>query len=187
MKAVRLSALRIGRLYSPGNIPGTHFCQRLSQPQGHSAAGRIMSMKKIQWHHRESKPRPSDLWRSASTNCATSCPGLHVKQPLFLSDLKKIEFFGKYSNSFFMKIRLVGGKLFHTDGRTDRRKDMTKLIVVFRKFANAPKKYKKVCQTHYITLHMYMRTDTNFFLRRWRLFQKSAVYNRGRPKLFNIL
>ena len=29
---------------SPENIPGTHFCYRLSQPQGHSAAGR-MSMK----------------------------------------------------------------------------------------------------------------------------------------------
>jgi hypothetical protein len=29
----------------PGNIPGTHFCLRLSQPQGHSAAGRNMSMK----------------------------------------------------------------------------------------------------------------------------------------------
>jgi hypothetical protein len=29
----------------PGNIPGTHFCKRLSRPQGHSAAGRIMSMK----------------------------------------------------------------------------------------------------------------------------------------------
>ena len=29
----------------PGNIPSTHFCWRLSQPQGHSAAGRIMSMK----------------------------------------------------------------------------------------------------------------------------------------------
>ena len=27
-----------------GNIPGTHFCRRLSRPQGHSAAGRIMSM-----------------------------------------------------------------------------------------------------------------------------------------------
>ena len=27
------------------NIPGTHFCWRLIQPQGHSAAGRIMSMK----------------------------------------------------------------------------------------------------------------------------------------------
>jgi hypothetical protein len=29
----------------PGNIPGTHFCERLSQSQGHSAAGRIKSMK----------------------------------------------------------------------------------------------------------------------------------------------
>ena len=27
-----------------GNIPGTHFCQKLCQSQGHSAAGRIMSM-----------------------------------------------------------------------------------------------------------------------------------------------
>jgi hypothetical protein len=41
-----LSALRTSRLYllPLGNIPGTHFCYRLSQPQGHSAAGRIMSM-----------------------------------------------------------------------------------------------------------------------------------------------
>jgi hypothetical protein len=30
---------------SPGDIPGIHFCYRLSRPQGHSAAGRIMSMK----------------------------------------------------------------------------------------------------------------------------------------------
>ena len=29
----------------PVNIPGTHFCYRLSQLQGHNAAGRIMSMK----------------------------------------------------------------------------------------------------------------------------------------------
>jgi hypothetical protein len=26
LKVVRLSALRTGRVYSPGNIPGTHFC-----------------------------------------------------------------------------------------------------------------------------------------------------------------
>ena len=45
MKVVRLSALRTGRIYPPGNIPGTHSCWRLSRPQGHSAAGRIMSMK----------------------------------------------------------------------------------------------------------------------------------------------
>ena len=42
---VRLSALRTSRLYPPGSTPGTHFCYRLSQPQGHSAIGRIMSMK----------------------------------------------------------------------------------------------------------------------------------------------
>ena len=29
----------------PGNTPGTYFCQRLSRPQGHSATGRIMSLK----------------------------------------------------------------------------------------------------------------------------------------------
>jgi hypothetical protein len=42
---VALSALRTGRLYIPGNIPDTHFCYKLSQPQSHSAAVRIMSMK----------------------------------------------------------------------------------------------------------------------------------------------
>jgi hypothetical protein len=31
----------------PGNTPGTHFCQRLSRPQGRSATGRIISMKKF--------------------------------------------------------------------------------------------------------------------------------------------
>ena len=43
MKVVRL-ALRTGPVTPPGNIPGTHFCYSLGQPQGHSAAGR-MSMK----------------------------------------------------------------------------------------------------------------------------------------------
>ena len=45
MKLVKLSALRTGRLYPPGNIPGTHFSQRLSQPQDHVAVRRIVSMK----------------------------------------------------------------------------------------------------------------------------------------------
>ena len=35
-----------------------------------------------------------------------------------------------------MKIRPVGAEVFHTDGRTD----MTKLIVPFHNFSNAPKK-----------------------------------------------
>ena len=33
MKVVRLSLLRTGRLYPPGNIPGTNFCWRLSRSQ----------------------------------------------------------------------------------------------------------------------------------------------------------
>ena len=45
MNVVRLSALRTGCLYLPGNNPGTHFCQRLSRPLGHSAARRITSIK----------------------------------------------------------------------------------------------------------------------------------------------
>jgi hypothetical protein len=31
---------------SPKKFPGTHFCYRLSRPQGHSAAERIRSMEK---------------------------------------------------------------------------------------------------------------------------------------------
>jgi hypothetical protein len=29
----------------PGNTHGTHFCWRLSRPQGHSATGKVMSLK----------------------------------------------------------------------------------------------------------------------------------------------
>jgi hypothetical protein len=45
IKTLRLATLRTGHLYAPGKIPGTHFCYRLSQPQGHNAAGRIRLMK----------------------------------------------------------------------------------------------------------------------------------------------
>jgi len=47
-------------LYSPGNIRGTHFHRRLSQTQGHGAAGRIMSMKNSD-DNRKSNPRPSGV------------------------------------------------------------------------------------------------------------------------------
>jgi len=39
-----------------------------------------------------------------------------------------------------MKICLVGAELFHAEGQTDGRTDMTQLIVVFRSFAKAPVK-----------------------------------------------
>ena len=46
MKVIKLSSLHTGRLYPPVDIPVTHFCQKLSRPQSHSAAGRITSKKK---------------------------------------------------------------------------------------------------------------------------------------------
>jgi hypothetical protein len=45
MNVVRLSALRTSRLYLPGDIPGTHFCYRLSRTSGNSAAGSINQWK----------------------------------------------------------------------------------------------------------------------------------------------
>jgi hypothetical protein len=44
--AVRSSALRAGRPLLPRNIPGSHFCYRLSRPQGHSAAGKVRLIEK---------------------------------------------------------------------------------------------------------------------------------------------
>jgi hypothetical protein len=45
------------------------------------------------------------------------------------------QFLEKYSIPNFTKIRPIGAELFHADRRTE----MTKLIVSFRDFANAPK------------------------------------------------
>jgi len=36
-------------------------------------------------------------------------------------------------------IHPVGAELFHTEGRTDGRTDMTELIVAFRNYARVPK------------------------------------------------
>ena len=47
------------------------------------------------------------------------------------------QIFGKHSISNFMEILSVEVELFHHDGRTD----IKNLIVVFIKFANAPKNY----------------------------------------------
>jgi hypothetical protein len=80
----RQSAHECGKVVSPtirpplppGNIPGTHFCQRLSQPLGPKCGRKDYVNKKFQWHHRESNPRQFALQRSASNNCATSSVSL---------------------------------------------------------------------------------------------------------------
>jgi len=61
MKVVSLSAQCTSRLYLPGNIPDTHFCSKLSTPQGQNAAGKIISKKKVQY-----KARNIYLWKILS-------------------------------------------------------------------------------------------------------------------------
>jgi hypothetical protein len=82
---------------------------------------------------------------------------IHVKYPLFLSDFNELGFSRqifenkKAQISSFIKILPVGAKLFHVDGQTDGQINMTKLIVAFRNFANAPNN-----ETH---------SNNNFFLK----------------------
>jgi hypothetical protein len=44
------------------------------------------------------------------------------------------------SAEFYKKIRPIAAKFFHAGRQTD----MTKIIIAFRNFANAPKNYKNV-------------------------------------------
>ena len=73
--------------------------------------------------------------------------GVHVKYPLFLSEVNKTWIFSTYFRKIFehlfVRIRPLEAKVFHadrpTDGQTERQTDMTKLIVAFRSFAKASK------------------------------------------------
>jgi hypothetical protein len=70
--------------------------------------------------------------------------GLHVKCPIFLLDFNQASMFSRFSKnnqiSNFVKIRPVGAELLYADGRTE----ITKLIVAFRNFANAPKMFARI-------------------------------------------
>jgi hypothetical protein len=63
-----------------------------------------------------------------------------------------------------MKISAARAELFHADRRTEGKTDMTKLIVAFRNFANAPKncikvgkyqKYEKDTMSTYSTYYVF--------------------------------
>jgi hypothetical protein len=76
----------------------------------------------------------------------------------------KLEFsvhiFGKYKNIKFHQSHPVRAELFHADGRTDRRTNMTKLIVDFRNYANAPNT-EELNFAKVIALQEYSRTSNN--------------------------
>ena len=71
MKVVKLSGLRADHLYPLGNIPGTHFGKRLSQPHGHRATGRIMSMNDTIGNRTHDLPACSAVPQPTALPCAT--------------------------------------------------------------------------------------------------------------------
>jgi len=79
-----LSALRTGHFLPPGNTTGTHFCYRLSRPQGHSAIGRLCQ--------RKSPMTPSGIEPTSfrfvverRNHCTTAVPGNIEECTLYLA------------------------------------------------------------------------------------------------------
>jgi len=58
----------------------------------------------------------------------------------------------KHSNVKFKEIRPVGWPscFMRTDGQTDRQRDMTNIIIIFRNFANVPKKPFSLSVCHFV-------------------------------------
>jgi hypothetical protein len=82
-----------------------------------------------------------------------------------------------------MKIGPVGAELFHADGRTERQAYMTKLIVAFRSFANAPKNSAAATTVH---LHNYqaewlraLQKKTKYV---WNLYDVSDISRYAVPR-----
>jgi len=58
----------------PGNAPGTHFCHRLSRPQGHSVIGRILCQWKIPMATAGIEPATFQFVVQHLNHCATAVP-----------------------------------------------------------------------------------------------------------------
>jgi len=81
----------------------------------------------------------------------------------------------------FMKVRPVGAELFHSGGRTD----MTKLIVVFRNFANAPK--NRDCNSHNgrkVALKYHVNSHISSLVAWNQSYKNRLLSNSGRTVLF---
>jgi hypothetical protein len=83
--ATSLSALRTS-LSLPQEDSWYSFLLETESTPGPECGWKYYDNWNIQWPHRESNPRPYDLYHSASTNYATACPASSLLGPdIFLS------------------------------------------------------------------------------------------------------
>jgi len=118
--------------------------------------------------------------------------GIHVKHPLFLSDINETWIFfrqisEKYSNIKFYENPSSGSQVVQCDRRTDGRTDLTKLIVTIGNFANTPKTdplSNSIIQTRGVQ-HFWQRAAT--FIFNWFAGSRSKILTecyKNPPKLF---
>jgi hypothetical protein len=124
----------------PGNVPGTHFCQRLSRPQCHSATGRIMSMKNANdsiWNRNRDLPICSSV---LSPLCHQLSPLCHRGPPTL----------------FQWNTKTYNLKLTHSSFSTQRMSNITSQSFVFQKCFNSHSHNQLTLTKHVIYVNLYL-------------------------------
>jgi hypothetical protein len=125
-RVAALSAVHAGRSLTPWKFHGTHLCYRLSGPQGYwmrTGLGKLKISKDPIWNRIQDLPHV--VWRSASTNCATSRPaelliaslnilqmrGMVERVYIYLNWDKELQRIGLRTCEFHKRRKLPGERL----------------------------------------------------------------------------
>jgi hypothetical protein len=92
--------------------------------------------------------------------------------------------FEKHQTSNFTKIHPVGAQCFHEGGRADGRTDMTKMMVAFRNFANAPKNSTFFPRSTFLSSFITLQLFPYAVLTDWSRSQNSETCVLASTRLF---